>query len=149
MLRLVTVMAIGLAIVGTAAADVYKYTDAQGNTQYTDRPETLPAQRLNVQSQRTDTVELNKRIQEENKRDADNTKARQNAASQSAEQNKAGQMSATDKAERCTKARERYDTYMNSARLYEETNGERRYLTDVELEAARASAKATMDSFCN
>jgi hypothetical protein len=47
------------------------------------------------------------------------------------------------------KARERYDTYMTSQRLYESLpNGERRYLTDAELDAARASAKASMDVLC-
>ena len=54
-----------------------------------------------------------------------------------------------DKAERCTKARERYDSYMNSQRLYEsQANGERRYLSDAELTAARTSAKASMDELC-
>lgn len=148
MLRLVTVLAISLATIGTATADVYKYTDANGKTQYTDKPEILPAQRLNVQSQRTDTVEMAKRLQEENKQNSENAKARQNAATQTADQKKAEQLSATDKAERCTKARERYDNYMNSQRLYEETNGERRYLSDVELDAARASAKASMETLC-
>ena len=41
---------------GTAAADVYKYKDEKGNIQYTDKPPQLPAERLNVKSQRTDLV---------------------------------------------------------------------------------------------
>lgn len=148
MLRAVTALAITLTA-ASAIADVYKYTDANGNVQYTDTPQTLPAQRLNVQSQRTDTVALNKRLEEENKRNTENAKARQNTTSQAADQKQAEQLSATDKAERCAKARERYDKYMNSQRLYEESNGERRYLSDVELDAARASAKASMDTLCN
>lgn len=148
MLRAVTALAITLTA-ASAIADVYKYTDANGNVQYTDTPQTLPAQRLNVQSQRTDTVALSKRLEEENKRNTENAKARQNTTSQAADQKQAEQLSATDKAERCAKARERYDKYMNSQRLYEESNGERRYLSDVELDAARASAKASMDTLCN
>lgn len=148
MLRAITALAIILTA-ANAVADVYKHTDANGNVQYTDTPQTLPAQRLNVQSQRTDTVALNKRLEEENKRNAENAKARQNTTSQAADQKQAQQLSATDKAERCAKARERYDKYMNSQRLYEESNGERRYLSDVELDAARASAKASMDTLCN
>ena len=53
----------------------------------------------------------------------------------------AAQQSATAKADQCTKARQRYDSYMNSQRLYEKgADGERRYLNDAELDAARASA---------
>ena len=38
---------------------------------------------------------------------------------------------------------------MTSQRLYEtEPDGERRYLSDAELDAARASAKASMDVLC-
>jgi hypothetical protein len=58
-------------------------------------------------------------------------------------------LTATQKAEQCTKARQRYDTYMNSQRLYQQTaDGERKYLSDEELNAARASAKASMDVMC-
>jgi hypothetical protein len=39
---------------------------------------------------------------------------------------------------------------MNAQRLFEEQkNGERRYLTDKELDAARSAAKQVMDTFCN
>jgi hypothetical protein len=66
-----------------------------------------------------------------------------------AEQKAAAQTTAKDKADRCVKARERYDRYMNSPKLYEQgKDGERRYLSDAELDAARASAKASMDVLC-
>jgi hypothetical protein len=66
-----------------------------------------------------------------------------------ADQKEATELSAKDKAERCVKARERYDMYMNSQKLYEQSpDGERRYLSSEELDAARASAKASMDVMC-
>ena len=39
---------------------------------------------------------------------------------------------------------------MNAQRLYEQSapDGERRYLTDAELDAARENAKKVMDEFC-
>jgi hypothetical protein len=38
---------------------------------------------------------------------------------------------------------------MNAQRLYEDADGgERRYLTDAELDAAREDAKKVMDEFC-
>lgn len=134
---------------GTAAADVYKYKDEKGNIQYTDKPPQLPAERLNVKSQRTDIVAVQERQAAEQKQQAAANEQREQARTQAADQKEAAQFTAKDKAERCAKARERYDTYMNSQRLYEKgADGERRYLSDAELDAARASAKASMDVLC-
>ncbi|WP_161829534.1 DUF4124 domain-containing protein [Steroidobacter agaridevorans] len=142
---LLTLAAASLAA-GAAHADVYKYKDEKGNIQYTDKPPSLPAERLNVQSQRTDIVAAQERSQAAIKA---NTSAPPAAGNSPAEQKAAAAASAQDKADRCIKARERYDQYMNSQRLYEEgKDGERRYLTDAELDAARASAKASMDVLC-
>lgn len=129
---------------GTAAADVYKYKDEKGNIQYTDKPPSLPAERLNVQSQRTDMVAVQARQQAEQK-PASSQQPKQTAA----DQKQAAELTAKDKADRCVKARERYDGYMNSQKLYEQLpDGERRYLSSEELDAARASAKASMDVMC-
>jgi LmbE family N-acetylglucosaminyl deacetylase len=134
---------------GTAAADVYKYKDEKGNIQFTDKPPQLPAERLNVKSQRTDVVSVQERTSAEQKQRAANADQQQQARAQAADQQEAAQLSAKDKAERCAKARERYDKYMNSQRLYEQgADGERRYLSSEELDAARASAKTSMDVLC-
>ena len=134
---------------GPAAADVYKFKDDHGNVLYTDKPATLPAERLNIQSQKTDTVAVQARAEEEAKRMQEADKVNQGAAGQNKDQQQATQLSATQKAEQCTKARQRYDTYMNSQRLYQQSpDGQRKYLSDEELTAARASAKASMDVMC-
>src|ERR1044072_5559084 len=134
---------------GPVAADVYKFKDDHGNVLYTDKPSTLPAERLNIQSQKTDTVAVQTRAQEEMKRLQDADKVSQQSSEQNKDQQQAAQLTATQKPEQCSKARQRYDTYMNSQRLYEKgENGERRYLSDAELEAARSSAKASMDVMC-
>lgn len=150
MLRSLVLVSLTAAMLAAPAiADVYKYTDDQGNVLYTDKPRTLPAERLNVQSQKTDIVAMQARQEAEQKRMQDNLNSRDQAAAQRTEQQQATQLSAKDKAERCTKARERYDTYMNSQKLYEQqAGGERRYLTSEELDAARAAAKASMDVMC-
>jgi hypothetical protein len=134
---------------GTVAADVYKYKDEKGNIQYTDKPPQLPAERLNVKSQRTDVVAVQERSQAEQQRQNAASEQQQQGRNQAADQKEAAQFTAKDKAERCAKSRERYDKYMNSQKLYEQgENGERRYLTSEELDAARASAKASMDVLC-
>jgi uncharacterized protein DUF4124 len=143
------VLSASMLLAVQAHADVYKYTDDKGNIQYTDKPATLPAERLNVQSQKTDLVALQARQLEEQQRTSATNQARQQANTQRADERKASETAATDKAEQCKKARERYDSYMNSQRLYESLpDGERRYLSDAELDAARASAKASMDVLC-
>ncbi|MGH8186451.1 MAG: DUF4124 domain-containing protein [Steroidobacteraceae bacterium] len=145
---LLTVAALLASPVG---ADVYKFKDEQGNVLYTDKPSTLPAERINVQSQKTDTVAVQARQQEEMKRlqAASGTGQQQQTPDQQAGQQQPAQDSGQDQADRCAKARARYDNYMNSQKLYEQqANGERRYLTDAEIEAARASAKTSMDVLC-
>jgi hypothetical protein len=133
----------------SACADVYEYKDEKGNKLYTDKPRTLPAQRLDIKTQRTDTVAVQARTDAELKRMQDADKARRQGSSAANDQQEAGELSAKDKAERCTKARERYDSYMNSQRLYETLpNNERRYLSDAELDAARGSAKVSMETLC-
>lgn len=144
-----SVLALAIAVFGTAQADVYKYVDAQGRVQYTDKPQTLPAQRLNVRSQKTDTVSVQQRTEAERKQQEQSDAARKNTANQRTDAQSASQTSEADKADRCTKARARYDSYMNSQRLYEPTpDGGRRYLDDSELDAARASAKVSMEELC-
>jgi predicted Zn-dependent protease len=147
-LLLVTLTTATLAA-GTVAADVYKYKDEKGNVHYTDKPPELPAERLNVKSQRTDVVAVQERQAAEQKQQAAGSQQQQQARTQAADQKDAAQLNAKDKAERCAKARERYDKYMNSQKLYEQgADGERRYLSSEELDVARASAKASMDVLC-
>jgi preprotein translocase subunit SecD len=142
----VTVLALGAL---PAAADVYKYKDERGNVQYTDKPQTLPAERINVQSQKSNTVTVQARQEADMKRMQDAAAARTSSSTQAADQKTGSQLNAKDKAERCSKARERYDSYMTSQRLYQQgENGERRYLSDKELSEARVNAKAAMDAMC-
>jgi len=145
---MITLTALVLAA-GSTSADVYKFTDDKGNVLYTDKPATLPAERLNIQSNKTDIVAVQARQEAEMKRMQEADRARQQSTTQQADQRAAQELTAKDKAERCTRARERYDNYMNSQRLYQtDEKGERRYLDSAELDAARNSAKVSMEELC-
>jgi len=139
-----------LLVVGAQAGEVYKTTDAQGRPVYTDKPPSLPAQRLNVQSATTDTVEVQRRYDEEMKRYAEEAKAEQQTAQKTAEASKARELTAEDRARRCIEARQHYEKVMTARRLYSPgaTEGERSYLSDAEIDAARANAKQAMDELC-
>jgi hypothetical protein len=136
---------------GALASDVFKTTDPEGRPVYTDRPATLPAQKLNVQSSSTDVVEVQQRYDAQMKRYAETDKASTETAQQAADRRKAAALSAEDRAKRCTEARQRYESYMNARRLYQpgDQEGDRRYLSDAEIDEARANAKRTMDEFCS
>ena len=151
MKALLTAATLLLAFAGAHAGEVYKTTDAQGRPVYTDKPPSLPAERLKVQSATTDVVEVQKRYDAQMKQYGAADKAEADAAKKAADARKAQEMTAEDRAKRCIEARQRYESYMNARRLYEPgtAEGERRYLDSAEIDAARANAKQAMDDLCS
>jgi hypothetical protein len=140
-----------LLVVGAAqASEVYKSKDAKGNIVYTDRPEVLPAEKLNVKTQQTDTVEAQRRYQEEMEslaRGQQEADANKQAADKTASEPELGNDA---RAKRCKDAQTRYATYMKAQRLYEPgaSESDRRYLSQAEMDAAREFAKKSMDLAC-
>ena len=134
-----------------AHADVYRYTDEKGNVQYTDKPRMLPAELLRLQSKPTDGAAAQARAAAELKRSQELIAGGQknNNAAADADKKAASELSEKDKAERCVKARERYDSYMNSQRLYKTSaTGEREYLDDAALTESRNNARIAMEELC-
>lgn len=147
----VMVAALLLLAAGTQASEVYRTTDNQGRPIYTDKPQSLPAERIGVKTSTADPAEAQRRYEEEMKQMSDAEATASAAAAKSADAQKARDLSAEDRAKRCLDARQRYESYLNSRRLYEpgSAEGERRYLSDAEIDAARADAKRLVDEFCN
>lgn len=147
----VTLATLLLAMAGAHAGEVYKTTDAQGRPIYTDKPPSLPAEKLNVQTKTTDVVEAQKRYDAQMQQYKDADKASAEAAQKAADASKAKEITAQDRAKRCIEARQRYESYMNARRLYEPgtSEGDRRYLDNAEIDATRANAKQTMDELCS
>jgi hypothetical protein len=140
-----------LAVAVTAqASEVFKTKDARGNTVYTDRPESLPAQKVNVATRSTDKVEVQRQYDEKMQANAASEQAKADAAKQAAAAQQANELTAADRAKRCIEARARYEQVMTAQRLYEpgDKEGERRYLDSREIDEARASTKKAMDEFC-
>jgi uridylate kinase len=132
------------------AGDVFVTRDAQGNPVFTDRPESLPAQKVGVATRHTDAAAAPPRSEPATSSYAADDKARADAARLAAESREAAASTAADKAKRCEEARAHYMTVMTSQRLYEQgpNEGERRYLDSAEIDATRANAKSVMDEFC-
>lgn len=145
-----TVLALSASLwTAAATADVYKYTDEKGNVQYTDKPRILPAELMRMQSKPTDEAAAQARTAAELKRSQELMSNAGKSDAQKADEKAAAELSAKDKADRCVKARERYESYMNSQRLYKAgPNGEREYLDDAQLTSSRQTAKESMDELC-
>jgi hypothetical protein len=142
-------VALGLAVTAQAG-DVFITKDAQGNPIYTDRPESLPAQKVDVATSKTDVVGAQPRPAAGADPYAAQQKAWNEADKKAAEARQAADVTAADKAKRCQDAREQYQNVMNARRLYEDDEkGGRRYLDSAEIDAARADAKKLMDDFCS
>jgi hypothetical protein len=133
-----------------SAGDVYVTRDAQGRPVYTDRPDSLPADRLSIASKPTDDAAIRAQAEQQAKARAEADKAAADKARQTAGTAKAAELTTADKAKRCQEARINYQNVMNARRLYEPgaTPEERRYLDSAEIDAARANAKQVMDEFC-
>lgn len=140
-----------LLTAGAQAAEVFRTTDARGQPIYTDKPETLPAEKLNVASATTDVVEAQRRYDAQMQRYADQVAAARGNPPAAEAPPKASQLSDEERAQRCGEARKRYDSYVSAHRLYEAgaSEGERRYLTDTEIDAAREQARKVVDEFCS
>jgi hypothetical protein len=133
------------------AGDVYKYVDDRGNTLYTDRP--IPgAVRVSAGVQRPPEVQQRataaqqtanaNQVNNINQRTAD-TQSNQRVAAQVAKD-----LEAT-RAERCKKARDQYETSINSRRIYRENaKGEREYLDEKQLAQARVDALKEVEAIC-
>lgn len=147
----VMVAALLLLTAGTQASEVYKTTDAQGRPIYTDKPVSLPAERIGVKTSSTDPADAQRRYDDEMKQMTSADAASEATTARSAEAQKAREMTDEDRARRCQDARQRYESYLTARRLYEpgSADGERRYLSDAEIDAARADAKQLVDEFCS
>ena len=151
MSRLTLVVALSLAAISTSQADVYKYVDKNGQLQYTDKPETLPAELLaKIKSQRTDNAALADEVAADLKARDASAKAEDAANKAAADKAKADQAKANDKANRCLQARNHYAAVTTSGRIYTvDARGERSYMDDAQIDKARADAKEQMDTWCN
>lgn len=139
-----------LLAAGAQAGDVYVTKDSQGRPIYTDTPATIPAQKIGIATTSTDPATVQKRYADQMKQYAADDDAASKAIAAADDPAKARQLSAEDKAKRCADARQRYQSYMDAHRLYEDgPDGQRRYLTSEEIDASRASAKQVMDQFCS
>ena len=132
------------------ASEIYKWTDAEGNVHYEDRPSGAPSEeRLELTYRRTDSSAVSQRIQTRLDRQAEKAEAKSAAASQ--EREAAEQAAAAEeRASTCARAQARLESYRQARRLYRtDANGERVYLDDTQRQQARQKAEEQVAEFCS
>jgi hypothetical protein len=152
-------LAAALVLLGTAlpaAAVVYKWVDPQGRIHYSDLPPPPDGKLLSVDTSASHP----------NERAPTSTPAPRSTAPSGPPPGPATGPAATPEAmarlkqsvdsdvanartDQCKQARDKYQTYVQSRRLYKEgPNKERIYLSDQELETERLQAKHDVDELC-
>lgn len=138
-----------------AAETVYKWVDGSGQIHYTDLPPRQADAKVLGIIHQAGVVE-----DEESGDDYDDegnggttTPSGAPTTAEPPVSRDAMQAAANDaakaKVEQCKAAQDRYQRYIESRRLFREENGKRVYLSDQELNEARARAKQAVDDYCS
>ena len=146
-MKRIIVLACALALVPVASAQMYKYVDKNGKTVYTDQPPPdadpknmrIPSSAIgNAPPAGKSAVAQDKENQKGKEKTAENAK-------------KAEEKEAYAKAqeERCVSAKAAYDQYSLGGRIARmNEKGEREFLGDAEIDAARERSRAQMEQAC-
>ena len=139
-----------LLVGGTAlSGEIYKWTDADGNVHYEDRPVGDDVERLKVISSNTDSDAVQASVEARHDREA----ARSEARSKRDEEDQAAAEARAEAAQRdvkCQESRSRMQTYLQSRRLYKQDDaGERVYLDEDQTTQARADAQEMIQKYCD
>lgn len=133
-----------------SAAEVYKWTDAEGNVYFMDRPSGAPTEeRLTISSERTNSSTVRANVQARNaaRTAREEERAAARAEELSAEERRAAER---ERAEKCSTYKERLQQFLTSRRLYrQDENGERVYLDEEETLAARQQVQEQVVEYCN
>jgi hypothetical protein len=144
-------LATALTASGGAFADsIYKWTDAEGNIHYGDRPSGAEAEvRMNLTYSRTDNSAVEQRIQTRHDKQAARSEAAVAAAEKetSAEEKRA---EAAQQQKQCESYSGKLESLLQARRLYrEDENGERVYLDDSARMDARERLEDLVQESCN
>ncbi|CAN5185906.1 hypothetical protein BH24PSE2_BH24PSE2_10040 [soil metagenome] len=140
---------VSFAMTTAAAAEVYRWIDAEGQVHFSDTP-VRDAERLQIDSEPTDPAAVRARQQREAALAEARALREKQQATSVTEQREAAAEIAEQHAINCDKARQRLQTVDSAHRLYRpREDGGREYLTDAELDSARAEARLDVDKWCD
>lgn len=141
-------MGLAVAAAGAAQAGLYKWTDSQGKTHYSDQPPSSDARNIGrpAAGQSAITRDAQQSLDEKNDAYHKRRKAEEEARTKAA----ADAEQARIKRESCDKARKNVDTLANTPRVYStDASGRRVYMDDAARASAMASSRKAIDEHCN
>ena len=155
-LTLVVVPALLTLMSATAGADdrnVYRWTDAEGNVHYSDRPQSEEATPTGITSKATDPARVADARAKLIGPAPDSPTGTADGASADADASADAEEDPSDRAarfaENCRRAQSALQSIVNARRLYIPTDdGSRRYLDQDETAARRAKAQADVQEWC-
>lgn len=132
-----------LAATTLHGAEVYRSVDEDGNVSYSDRPVGQDAESIVIATRTPGAPPAATASAEQSSESLDGTVQRERREPTPEER-------AEDRAANCAIARERLDRYTISRRLYRTLpDGEREYLSDAEIDEAKAGAAADVEEWCD
>lgn len=136
---------------GLSYAAVYKWVDAQGKTQYGDRPpDGVKAELIEGLGNRVPSNYTAHPSAPTRAAGISTTPATEQPPSKPETKKSVEQDVAAARAKQCADAQERYRKLIEGRRIYKAgKEGEREYLSSEEIDSARLSAKSDVDSICN
>ena len=150
---LATIAALATVLAGSAlASDIYRYTDAEGNVHYVDRPTGDPTEeRVSIVSRRSDTSQVQARTEPPPVAGAPTEQSSGDGAAEPKKLTRAEKKAAArEKAQKCQGYRDQLETLVTSRRLYrEDESGERVYLNDDETQDARDKVQELIEENCS
>lgn len=154
MLRALTIALTAVVFSASAEADdrnVYRWTDAEGNVHYSDRPQSDAAEETGITSKATDPTRVASATGKRLPSSADVPEA--DAAGDAGPEGEASDEDPADRAarfaENCRRAQSALSSIVNARRLYLPTDdGSRRYLDKDETAARRAKAQSDVQEWC-
>lgn len=134
------------------ASDIYRYTDADGNVHYGDRPSGAETEtRLAIASTRSDASRVQARSDAQNTPAA--TPAEESATTEPTNKKLTRSEKIVAKHERdkkCASYRAKMETLVTSRRLYREgENGDREYLDESQTQDARSKVQELIENNCS
>ncbi|MEM7083074.1 MAG: DUF4124 domain-containing protein [Pseudomonadota bacterium] len=141
----VAVLALSIGASANDESEVYKWTDANGRVHYSDKPDNVDHEVLNIKSRRTDKAAIARAVQV---RIDDQQSALADAAAK-AMMDAERQQNEDVREENCRRATEAVTSLRNATRLYlPGENGERRYLSDDEIAERLKQAEKDKADWC-
>ena len=142
--RAISIVTLALLAAGTLhGAEVFRYIDENGNVAYSDRPIGQNAESIVITTNAPIVPPRAAAPAQPETTTPEETGDRQRREPTPEER-------AADRAANCTIARERNERYAISRRLFRELpDGEREYLSDAQIDEARARAAADVEEWCD